>query len=136
MERVWSYSIMEIGMKVTIQMESLKVKETIIGVMAQSIRANLKMGSDLEQVFGNLVEKSMKGVTLTIRGMVTASILGEVVAFIKEISFKTFDMDMDKCTGIMSLFTKENGFKAHKMDRDKYGKEENLYKKVFINLAS
>lgn len=127
---------MEIGMKVTIQMESLKVKETIIGVMAQSIRANLKMGSDLEQVFGNLVEKSMKGVTLTIRGMVTASILGEVVAFIKEISFKTFDMDMDKCTGIMSLFTKENGFKAHKMDRDKYGKEENLYKKVFINLAS
>jgi GTPase Era involved in 16S rRNA processing len=63
MEKGWSYSIMEIGMKVTIQMENQKDKEIIIGAMAQSIRVSLKMGSDLEQVFGNLVERSMKELT-------------------------------------------------------------------------
>jgi hypothetical protein len=68
--------------------------------------------------------------------MAMASILGEEVVFIKEILYKIFVMDTDKCIGIMNHFTKENGFKAHKMDKDKYGKEENLYKKAFINLAN
>lgn len=64
------------------------------------------------------------------------SILGEEVAFIKEILFKTFVMVMDKCIGIMNHFTKDSGSKAHKMDKDKYGKQESLYKKAFMNLVN
>ena len=71
-----------------------------------------------------------------IRETVMESILGEVEAFIKGILFRTSVMDTDKCIGIINLFTKDSGFKAHKMDRDKYGRQENLYKKVFMNLVS
>lgn len=71
-----------------------------------------------------------------IRETVMESILGEVEAFIKGILFRTSVMDTDKCIGIISLFTKDSGFKALKMDRDKYGRQENLYKKVFMNLVS
>lgn len=44
MGRVWNYSTMEIDMKVTIRMVNHRAKGTIIGVMAQHIRGNLKMG--------------------------------------------------------------------------------------------
>jgi len=71
-----------------------------------------------------------------IRETVMESILGEAEVFIKGISFRTSVMDMDKCIGIISLFTKDSGFKAHKTDRDKYGRQENLYKKAFMNLVS
>jgi hypothetical protein len=47
MEKVCNSSIMEIDMKVTIQMVSHKVREIIFGVMVRSIRDNLKMDSDL-----------------------------------------------------------------------------------------
>ena len=136
MEKVWNSLTMEIDMKVAIQMESHKAKETIIGVMVQYIRDNLKMDSDLEQAFGNLVGKNMKELMSMIREMVTESILGEEEAFIKEILFKTFGMDTDKCIGIMSHFTKGSGFKVHKMGRDKFGRRENLYKKASMNLES
>ncbi len=58
-----------------------------------------------------------------IRETVMESIPGEEEVFIKEISFKTFVMDMDKCIGIINLFTKDSGFKARKMDKDKYGRQ-------------
>lgn len=60
MEKVCNFLTMEIDMKVTIQMVNLKAKETIFGVMVQSIRDNLKMDLGSEQVFGNLVDKNTK----------------------------------------------------------------------------
>lgn len=60
MEKVCNFLTMEIDMKATIQMVNLKAKETISGVMVQSIRDNLKMDLGSEQVFGNLVDKNTK----------------------------------------------------------------------------
>lgn len=60
MEKECNSSTMVIGMRVTIQMENHKAKETIIGVMVRYIRDSLKMDSGLGQVFGNLVDKNMK----------------------------------------------------------------------------
>jgi hypothetical protein len=60
MEKVCNFLTMEIDMKATIQMVNLKAKETIFGVMVQSIRDNLKMDLGSEQVFGNLVDKNTK----------------------------------------------------------------------------
>lgn len=60
MEMVCNFLTMEIDMKATIQMVNLKAKETIFGVMVQSIRDNLKMDLGSEQVFGNLVDKNTK----------------------------------------------------------------------------
>jgi len=60
MEKECNSSTMVIGMRVTIQMENHKGKETIIGAMVRYIRDSLKMDSGLGQVFGNLVDKNMK----------------------------------------------------------------------------
>ena len=60
MEKECNSSTMVIGMRVTIQMENHKAKETIIGAMVRYIRDSLKMDSDLGQVFGNSVDKNMK----------------------------------------------------------------------------
>jgi hypothetical protein len=87
-------------------------------------------------VFGNSEERNMKELTLMIRETGMVNILGEGEAFIKGISLKTFAMDMDKCIGIINLFTRDSGSKARKTDRDKYGRQENLYKKVFMKLVS
>lgn len=67
-------------------------------VLATNMKDNTKMIENLDMVFS----------------------LGLLETFIKVIISKTWEMDMERCTGMMEVYIKETGRTEFSMEKDKY----------------
>ena len=114
--------LMEIFIKDHMKMIDQVVMVNITGKIKPISKATSKMGSDVEEDFGNVEQvklTNIKVIMKMIKNGVMGSLLGPMEIYIKAITKAICEMDTDKCIGKTVVIIKvigKMGFKINKVN--------------------
>lgn len=123
MEKGWKSLRMEIFIRATMRMENQMGLESTTGKTEATSKAILGMGFEMAKVFGKgewETQTNMRDSTKMIKRVGMESSHGPLETCIKETMKETFEMDMEKCIGTITVSTKEIGKMVCRMATGKF----------------